>query len=151
MATIRLEVVTPERRVLAEDADIVIARGVEGDLGILHGHERLVTPLATGELVYRVDGEENYLAVSGGFLEVSPDKVIVLADVAERSEEIDRQRAEEARARAEAQLAEQRGTELEAAAAAALQQALLRLHVARRRHERPGPRTSPPSPEGGAG
>lgn len=151
MATIRLEVVTPERRVLAEDADIVIARGVEGDLGILHGHERLVTPLGTGELVYRVDGEENYLAVSGGFLEVSPDKVIVLADVAERSEEIDRQRAEEARARAEAQLAEQRGTELEAAAAAALQQALLRLHVARRRHERPGPRTSPPSPEGGAG
>jgi F-type H+-transporting ATPase subunit epsilon len=141
MATIRLEVVTPERTVLEDDADIVIARGAEGDLGILHGHEPLITPLATGELFYRADGEEHHLAVSGGFLEVRPDKVVVLADVAERSEEIDRQRAEQARERAESRLAETRGTELEAQAAAELQKALLRLRVAgRRRHERPGPR-----------
>lgn len=143
MATIRLEVVTPERTVLEEDADIVVARGADGDIGVLHGHEPLITPLATGELMYRTDGEERHLAISGGFLEVRPDKVVVLADVAERSEEIDRERAEEARQRAEAALAENRGTQLEAEAAASLQKALLRLRVAqqRRRHERPGPRT----------
>lgn len=141
MATIRLEVVTPERMLLAEDADIVIARGAEGDLGVLHGHEPLITPLPIGELTYRVGGEDRHLAISGGFLEVRPDKVVVLADVAERSEEIDRERAERAREQAEASLVEHRGTELEAAAAAALQKALLRLRVAeRRRHrERPAP------------
>lgn len=137
MATIQLQVVTPERVVLEEEADIVVARGAEGDLGILHGHEPLITPLATGELMYRTDGQEQFLAISGGFLEVRPDRVVVLADYAERSEEIDRQRAEEARRRAEEALSEHRGTELEAAAAASLQRALLRLRVAeRRRHER---------------
>ncbi len=143
MAPIRLEVVTPERMVLQEDADIVVARGAEGDIGILHGHEPLITPLATGELMYRVGGEENHLAIAGGFLEVRPDKVVVLADVAERSEEIDRERAEKAREQAEAALQENRGTQLEAEAAASLQKALLRLRVAqqRRHRERPGPRT----------
>lgn len=143
MATIRLEVVTPERVVLETDVDIVVARGAEGDLGVLHGHEPLLTPLAVGELVFRENGEEQHLAISGGFLEVRPDKVVVLADVAERSEEIDRARAEEARARAEEAVHEHRGTELEAAAAASLQKALLRLRVVekRRHRERPGPRT----------
>jgi F-type H+-transporting ATPase subunit epsilon len=137
LATTRLEVVTPERIVLEDDVDIVVARGAEGDLGILHGHEPLITPLAIGELTYRVDGQERHLAISGGFMEVRPDKVVILADMAERSEEIDRARAEEARRRAEELLAEHQGTEMEAAAAAALQQALLRLRVAgRRRHER---------------
>jgi F-type H+-transporting ATPase subunit epsilon len=141
LATIRLEVVTPERVVSQDDVEIVIARGIEGDLGILHGHEPMITPLDIGELMYRIDGEERHLAIAGGFLEVTPDKVVVLADVAERSEEIDRQRAEEARARAEAALTEHHGTELEASAAAALQKALVRLRVAeRRRHERHVPR-----------
>jgi F-type H+-transporting ATPase subunit epsilon len=139
MAPIRLEVVTPERVVLQEDADIVVARAAEGDIGILHGHEPLVTPLPVGELTYRTDGEERHVAIDGGFMEVRPDKVTILADVAERSEEIDRERAEEARRRAEEALSQQRGTELEAAAAASLQKALLRLRVAERRrtHERP--------------
>lgn len=141
MATIHLEVVTPERVVLEDEADIVIARGAEGDLGVLHGHEPLITPLETGELMYRADGEERHLAVSGGFLEVRPDRVVVLADVAERSEEINIERAEEARRKAEQQLAEHQGTALEAQAAAELQKALLRLKVARRRHERAGLRT----------
>lgn len=143
MAPIRLEVVTPERLLLEEDADIVVARGADGDIGVLHGHEPLITQLATGELMYRTGGEDHHLAISGGFLEVRPDKVVVLADVAERSEEIDRDRAEQARERAEAALNEHRGTQLEAEAAANLQRALLRLRVAqqRRRHERPGPRT----------
>lgn len=142
MATIQLQVVTPERIVLEDDVDIVVARGAEGDVGVLHGHEPTITPLATGELMYRVDGEERHLAVSGGFMEIRPDKVVVLADVAERSEEIDRQAAEEARHRAEEALLEHKGTELEAAAAASLQRALLRLRVSERRrhHERPGPR-----------
>lgn len=142
MATLSLQVVTPERVVLEDDVDIVVARGVEGDIGVLHGHEPTITPLATGELMYRVGGEERHVAVSGGFMEIRPDKVVVLADVAERSEEIDRQQAEEARARAESALSEHRGTELEAQAAASLQRALLRLRVSeRRRHERAGPRT----------
>jgi F-type H+-transporting ATPase subunit epsilon len=143
VAPIRLEIVTPERLLLEEDADIVVARGADGDVGILHGHEPLITQLATGELMYRTGGEEHHLAISGGFLEVRPDKVVVLADVAERSEEIDRDRAERARQQAEAALAENRGTQLEAEAAASLQKALLRLRVAqqRRHHERPGPRT----------
>jgi F-type H+-transporting ATPase subunit epsilon len=141
MATIRLQVVTPERMVLEEDADIVIARAAEGDIGILHGHEPLVTPLPLGELAYRVDGEERHLAISGGFMEVTPERVVVLADVAERSEEIDRTRAEEARRRAEEALEQHLGTGMEAAAAANLQKALLRLRVAgRRRHERAVPR-----------
>lgn len=139
MPTIRLEVVTPERVVLEEDADIVVARAAEGDIGILHGHEPMLSPLDAGELMYRTHGEEQHLAVAGGFLEVTPDHVVVLADSAERSEEIDRARAEEARARAEEALANQRGTAMEAEAAAALQRALLRLRVAgRRRHERSG-------------
>jgi F-type H+-transporting ATPase subunit epsilon len=146
MAPTKLEVVTPERIVLEEDVDIVVARGAEGDIGVLHGHEPTVTPLAIGELMYRVDGEERHLAVAGGFMEVTPDKVLILADIAERSEEIDRQRAEEARRRAEEALAESRGTALEAQAAAALQKALLRLRVAeRRRHERSGPRREGPA------
>lgn len=141
MATIRLEVVTPERVVLEDDVDIVVARGADGDLGVLHGHEPLITPLAIGEMMYRTDGEERHLAILGGFMEVRPDKVVVLADVAERSEEIDRERAEAARARAESALDQHLGTEMEAAAAANLQKALLRLRVAsRRRHERPVPR-----------
>jgi F-type H+-transporting ATPase subunit epsilon len=143
VATTRLEVVTPERVVLEEDVDIVVARGAEGDIGVLHGHEPLITPLAVGELMFRADGEERHLAIAGGFMEVSTDKVIVLADVAERSEEINIERAEQAREQAEASLRDKRGTELEAAAAASLQKALLRLRVAerRRRHERPGPRS----------
>ena len=141
MATIGLQVITPERIVLEDDADIVIARAAEGDIGILHGHEPLITPLPIGELTYRVDGEERHLAISGGFMEVTPERVVVLADVAERSEEIDRTRAEEARRRAEEALEQHLGTGMEAAAAANLQKALLRLRVAgRRRHERAVPR-----------
>lgn len=149
MATTRLQVVTPERIVLEEDVDIVVARGAEGDLGVLHGHEPLITPLSVGELLYRMNGEEHVLAVAGGFLEVTPDRVVVLADLAERSDEIDRHRAEEARQKAEAALAEHRGTELEAAAAASLQRALLRLRVVERRRHRERP--APPHTEGQTG
>lgn len=132
MATIRLEIVTPERLVLEDDADIVVARGAEGDLGVLHGHEPLITPLVPGELMYRSDGRENVLAVAGGFLEVRPDKVVVLADAVERPEDIDRQRADEARRRAERALSGQQEGPGREEAEAALQRAQARLRVAQR-------------------
>jgi F-type H+-transporting ATPase subunit epsilon len=135
--------------VIEEDVDIVVARGAEGDFGVLHGHEPMITPLDIGELMYRVNGEERHIAIGGGFLEVRGDQVIVLASLAERSEEIDRQRAEEARRAAETALAEHRGSELESAAAASLQRALLRLRVAEKRVHRehpPGPARRPEMP-----
>jgi F-type H+-transporting ATPase subunit epsilon len=141
VATIRLQVVTPERVVLEDEADIVVARAADGDIGILHGHEPFLSPLEPGELIYRSRGEENVLAVAGGFLEVTPDSVVILADTAERSEDIDRERAEAARVRAEQALSERDGTEMTAQTQAALQRALVRLRVAgRRRHERSAPR-----------
>lgn len=133
MATIHLQVVTPERVVLEEDVEIVVARASEGDIGILHGHEPVLSPLDAGELTYRKGGQEYSLAVAGGFMEVTPEQVVILADTAERSEEIDRERAEQARQRAEQLLAQRRGTELEAETAAALQRALVRLRLAEMR------------------
>jgi F-type H+-transporting ATPase subunit epsilon len=106
MATIRLDVVTAERLVLSEDVDIVIAPGIEGQLGILPHHAPLMTLLDAGELIARKGQEEISLAVAGGFLEVGKDRVIVLADIAERAEEINVEEAEEARKRAETALAE---------------------------------------------
>ena len=127
---------------LEEEVEIVVARAAEGDIGILHGHEPVISPLGPGELMYRVDGQEYHMAVAGGFLEVTEDKVVVLADTAERSEEIDLQRAEESRQRAEEAVRQHQGSQLEAEAMASLQKALLRLRVAERRrhHERPAPR-----------
>jgi F-type H+-transporting ATPase subunit epsilon len=141
MSTIRLQIVTPERTVTNEEVEEVLARGIEGDLGILPHHMPLVTPLTIGELQYKVNGEWEHLAIGGGFMQVRPDAVIVVADTAERSDEIDRERAERARRRAEAALSEAAADEERARAQAELQRALLRLRVAEwRRHEgrRPG-------------
>jgi F-type H+-transporting ATPase subunit epsilon len=138
MAKLRLDIVTAERLVYSEDVDEVIAPGVQGQLGILPHHTPLMTMLNPGELVVKQAGTEVSLAVSGGFMEVRPDRVIVLADTAERADEIDLSRAEEARKRAEKAMAEApAGAEASLAAEAALQRALTRLKVARRRRERP--------------
>jgi len=104
MATIKLDVVTAERVVYSDDVDIVIAPGFEGQMGILPHHTPLMTMMEPGELVARKGDKEFSLAISGGFLEVRPDRVIVLADSAERAEEIDIARAEEAKKRAEKRL-----------------------------------------------
>ncbi len=137
MTTIRLEVVTAERAVYSEDVDIVIAPGVEGQLGILPHHTPLMTLLEPGELIARKGAEEFILAVSGGFLEVRPDRVIVLADSAERAEEIDIARAEEAKKRAEQRLEERYVPAVDAARAeASLRRSLIRLKVATRRRKR---------------
>src|SRR4030067_588159 len=101
MATFKLEIVTAERMMDSGDVSAVIAWGVEGPLGILPHHAPLMTMLQPGDLMIRKDREEEYLVISGGFLEVRPDKVIILADACERADEIDIVRAEEARKRAQ--------------------------------------------------
>jgi F-type H+-transporting ATPase subunit epsilon len=132
--TFRLDVVTPDRVVLSEDVVSVVAPGVEGYLGVLPGHAPLVTELGTGALTYRPSsGREGTLAVSGGFMEVARDRTTVLADAAERAEEIDVERARRARDRARAAVhaQEERYNEAQAAeAAAALQRAENRLKLA---------------------
>jgi len=139
--SVRLDIVTAERLVFSEDVDVVVAPGIEGQLGILPHHAPLMTTLASGELRIRKDGEETSLFISGGFLEVRPDKVIVLADAAERSEEIDLARAEEAKRRAQERLAHHiPGTDL-ARAEAALRRSIARLQVGERRRRRQGPAT----------
>ena len=139
MSTIKLDVVTAERVVFSDEVDVIVAPGIEGQLGVLPHHAPLMTILKPGELLVRKDGEEFSLVITGGFLEVRPDRVIVLADAAERVEEIDMARAEEAKRRAQEQLRE-RPPEVDAAQAqAALLRALARLKVAqRRRKRRPG-------------
>ena len=137
MAILRLDIVTAERAVYSDEVDMVIAPGVLGQLGILPHHAPLMTMLEPGELIAKKGSDEFGLVVSGGFLEVRPDRVIVLADTAERVEEIDIARAEEAMRRAEKHLAEKYVPEVDAARAeAALRRSSIRLRVARRRRER---------------
>jgi F-type H+-transporting ATPase subunit epsilon len=131
MSSLKLDIVTAERVVYSADVDIVIAPGVEGQLGILPHHAPLMTILRAGELVVRRAGEEESLAISGGFLEVRPDRVIILADAAERADEIDLARAEAARKRAEERLKERQAAGLDQGRAeAALQRAVARITVA---------------------
>jgi F-type H+-transporting ATPase subunit epsilon len=135
---LQFEIVTAERQVYADQVDIVIAPGVEGELGILPQHTPLVTMLVPGELRVRRGGQEVSLFVSGGFLEVRPDKVVVLADTAERVEEIDVARAEEARRRAEERLRE-RPRDLDVVRAElALRRSLVRLRLVEKRRRRDG-------------
>ena len=103
---LELEIVTPERRVVSETVDEVILPGSQGYLGVLPGHALLLTSLGTGELAYRTEKRLHYLAVSGGFVEVLRDRVSVLAETCERADEIDLERAEQARRAAETRLAD---------------------------------------------
>ena len=126
--------------VYSDDVNMVIAWGTEGQLGILPHHAPLMTMLQPGELIIKKDNEESCLAVSGGFLEVRPDKVIILADACERAEEIDLARAQEAKRRAgEIMKAPLSKTET-AAAEAALRRSLVRLKVAEKTRRTRGQR-----------
>jgi F-type H+-transporting ATPase subunit epsilon len=137
VSSIKLDIVTAERVVFSGDVDEVIAPGVEGQLGILPHHAPLMTMLRAGELVARTGGKDEILAISGGFLEVRPDRVIILADAAERAEEIDITRAETAKKRAEERLRDRKAIGLDQAAAeAALKRALARLSVAEQIQQR---------------
>jgi len=137
MSSMRLDIVTAERVVYAEDVDVVVAPGVEGQLGILPHHAPLMTTLKAGELRIKKGGEEVSMAISGGFLEVRPDGVVVLADTAERAEEIDIARAEEAKRRAQEHLTEKQAPGVdEARTEASLRRALIRIKVAEKRRKR---------------
>lgn len=135
-----LEIVTPERLAYSDSVDSVVLPGIEGELGVLPHHAPLVTTLGVGELRIRKDGAEESFAIAGGFLQVRPDKVVVMAETADMASEIDLEKAQEARREAERAL---EGAATDAvdlsAARAQLQQALLRIRVAERRH-REGPR-----------
>jgi F-type H+-transporting ATPase subunit epsilon len=136
-----LEIVTPERQVFSEEVDSVVCPGVEGELGVLPHHAPLLTTLGVGELRIRRGGEEEFFAIAGGFLQVRPDKVVVMAETADMAAEIDLERAQEARREAERALAEgfEEPADL-ARARASLQRALLHIRVAERRR-REGPRS----------
>jgi F-type H+-transporting ATPase subunit epsilon len=128
---IALEVVTPERRVLAESVDMVTVPGLGGELGILPGHTPLISQLQTGVLTYVQDGKNSQLHVSGGFVEVRDDHVSVLAEVAERPDEIDAARAKLSRDRLEKQLNAWTGTEEDfETARAKLERSVVRLQLA---------------------
>jgi F-type H+-transporting ATPase subunit epsilon len=134
MSKLQLELVTAEGRVLSEEADFVRLPGLAGELGVLPEHIPLLTPLKTGEVLVRNEGQEQFLFVAGGFVEILPDRVVILADVAERAEDIDTAAAEEARKAAQDALAQEPG---DADAAAQLERAIFRLRVAEiRRHHR---------------
>ena len=132
MSNLKLDIVTAERIIYSEEVDAIIAPGAEGQLGILPHHAPLMTILQSGELVVRKGNEEDIMAISGGFLEVRPDRVIVLADSAERADEIDTERAEAARKRAEQRLAEKPPDLDTARVEASLRRAIARLSVAER-------------------
>ncbi len=133
---LKLEVITPERRVFEDEVDMVIAPGSEGALGILPHHAPLLTGLAHGELRVKKGGLEYHLAVFGGFMDVRPDRVVILTDAAEHAEEIDERRAREARERAQKALEGAASAADEQRARAALQRALVRLRVVERRRRR---------------
>ena len=137
MATFKLEIVTAERMVFSDEVTALLAWGVEGQLGILPHHAPLMTMLQPGDLMIRKDREEEYLALSGGFLEVRPDKVIILADACEGADEIDVVRAEEAKKRAQETMKAAPMTVDAASAEAALRRSLARLKVAERRRRKP--------------
>ena len=133
---LQLEIVSPERRAFTDEVDMVIVPGIDGQLGILPHHTRLITALGVGELRIKKGGAEQSMLISGGFVEVRPDKVVVMADLAEPSDEIDEARAIEARKRAEAELQETSDPVDIARVRAALQTALMRERIATRRRSR---------------
>ena len=136
---LHLEVVTPERKVYEDDVDMVIAPAADGYVGILPHHAPLLTVLGPGEFRVKKGGTEEVLAVFGGFLDVRGDRVVVLTEAAEPVEDIDVQRAQEARDRAQAALqAGPPSAADEARARASLQRALVRLRISERRRRRAG-------------
>ena len=130
--TLKLEIVTPEARIYSEDVDMVTLPGVEGEMGIFPMHIPLMTQVVHGEIIARKGGQEHSLAVGEGFVEITGERVAILTDMAIRADDIDEARAEEARKRAEARLAEKLGEEEMASVQAALMHSLTQLNVKRR-------------------
>jgi F-type H+-transporting ATPase subunit epsilon len=135
MATLKLEIVTPDAKVFSDNVDMVTLPGVEGEMGIYPMHVPLMTQLAAGEVAVRKDGQDFFLAVGDGFVEVTGESVSILTDMAVRAENIDEAKAEEARKRAESRLAEQINDEEVATVQASLDKALAQIKV-KRHHAR---------------
>ena len=133
--TLRLEIVTPEAKVYSEDVEMVTLPGVEGEMGILPQHIRLMTQLVPGEMIVRKDGKDHFLAVGQGLVEVTGDSVSIVTDMAVAVEDIDEAKAEEARQRAAARLREKVSSEEVASVNAALARSLAQLRVKRRHHK----------------
>jgi F-type H+-transporting ATPase subunit epsilon len=133
---LKLEIVSPERKAYSDEVDMVVVPGRNGQLGILPHHTPLISSLGVGELRIKKGGTEQTMFISGGFVEVRPDKVVIMADLAEHSDEIDEARAVEARKRAEKQLEEVHEPADIARVRAALQTALMRERIATRRRSR---------------
>ena len=129
---IDLQIVTPERLIVREQVDEVQIPGTEGYFGVLPGHTPLLASLSVGEMWYRKGQEKSYLAIAGGFAEVLPDRVTLLATLAERAEDVDPSRAESARQRAEGRLAQPAAEIDYERARLALQKAVARMQVASR-------------------
>lgn len=147
MATMRLEIATAERVVYSEDVEILVAPGMDGQLGILPNHAPLLTALQPGEIRVVREGEESYMAVSGGFLEVMANRVTILADTAERAEEIDIERAEEAMQRAQERIETGGASAMELQRAlASIRRSQARLLAARRRRPRRNMAAAPTPP-----
>ncbi|WP_027087148.1 F0F1 ATP synthase subunit epsilon [Cohnella panacarvi] len=130
MSTLRLEVVTPEKKVFEQDVNMVVARGVEGELGIMPNHVPLVTPLKIAPVKAKVGNSETFIAVHGGFMEVRKDKVVILAEAAELGADIDLSRARLAKERAERRLAQKQSDINARRAELALHRALNRINAA---------------------
>jgi F-type H+-transporting ATPase subunit epsilon len=133
-----LDIITAEQQVYSDDVEMVVAPGVDGQLGILPHHAPLMTMLQPGEILIRKDGSDTFMVVTGGFLEVIGNKVTILADACERSDEIDEARAQTAMDRARERVANQ-ATDLQLERAVrAMRRAQVRLNVVRRRRTRAG-------------
>jgi len=137
VATFQLDIVSAERHVSSDQVDLLVAPGVEGEVAILPSHAPLLTVLKPGEIRVVKDGENNFIAVSGGFMEVMPEKVTILADTAERLDEIDIERAEAALKAAQERIASAPVDMDLHRALASLRRSQARIKVARRRRNRP--------------
>ena len=133
--TLKLEIVTPDGTVYSEDVDMVTLPGVEGQMGIYPRHVPLMSQMVPGEIIVRKSGQDYYLAVGEGLIEVTSDHVALLTDMAIAAEHIDEAKVEEARKRAEARLQEKLSDEEVASTNASLARSLAQLHVKRRHHQ----------------
>jgi|SRR5688572_9383853 len=134
MATLKLEIVTPEAKTYSEDVEMVTLPGAEGELGIYPNHVPLMTQIVPGEVIARKDNQNYFLAVGEGFVEITGERVAIMTDMAIKAENIDEAKAEEARRRAEARLSEKLDDEEAAMVNAALAHSLAQLKVKRRQH-----------------
>jgi F-type H+-transporting ATPase subunit epsilon len=132
MATLKLEIVTPEAKTYSDDVEMVTLPGVEGEMGIFPMHVALMTQIVPGEVIARKNGKDQFLAVGEGFAEITGDRVAILTDMAIKAENIDEAQAEEARKRAESRLAEKLDDQEAAMVSAALAHSLAQLKVKRR-------------------